>query len=237
MKKWILIGLGAAVVVVGVAIGAYFLFFKSDPEPRAAIKETPVVTEATNPGSQPGGQPTGLDGSYTLPSGATDSFVGYRVTEKLSFNIANTEATGRTSDVTGTLKIAGTTISDVSITANLKTLKSDEDRRDNRIRTSGLESDTFPEAKFVLTSPIQLSAVPAAGETVKADATGDFTLHGVTKKVTIPIEGRWDGEKVQVVGSLPVTFADYEIDAPSIGGFVSVEDHGEMEFQLFFAKG
>ena len=163
--------------------------------------------------------------------------MGYRVTEKLSFNIANTEATGRTSDVTGTLKIAGTTISDVSITANLKTLKSDEDRRDNRIRTSGLESDTFPEAKFVLTSPIQLSAVPAAGETVKADATGDFTLHGVTKKVTIPIEGRWDGEKVQVVGSLPVTFADYEIDAPSIGGFVSVEDHGEMEFQLFFAKG
>ena len=83
--------------------------------------------------------------------------------------------------MTGTLKIDGTTISDVSVTADLRTLKSDKEMRDNRIHSIGLESDKFPEAKFVLTEPIELAAVPAAGETVKADATGDFTLHGVTR--------------------------------------------------------
>ena len=52
----------------------------------------------------------------------------------------------------------------------------------------------------MLTEPITLAAVPAAGETITAEATGDFTLHGVTKQVTIPLEGRWDGKQVQVVG-------------------------------------
>ena len=55
----------------------------------------------------------------------------------------------------------------------------------------------------MLTEPITLSTVPAAGETITAEATGDFTLHGVTKKVTISLEGRWDGKDVQVVGNLP----------------------------------
>ena len=63
----------------------------------------------------------------------------------------------------------------------------------------------------MLTEPITLSAVPAAGETIKTEAAGDFTLHGVTKTVTIPLEGRWDGKQVQVVGSLPIVFDDYGV--------------------------
>ena len=68
----------------------------------------------------------------------------------------------------------------------------------------------------------------------RVDGTGDFTLHGVTKKVTIPLEGRWDGKDVQVVGTLPIVFGDYSITAPTAPVVASVDDHGEMEFQLFF---
>jgi hypothetical protein len=39
-----------------------------------------------------------------------------------------------------------------------------------------------------------------------------------------------------VVGSLPILMADYDITPPNVGGFVSVEDHGTMEFQLVFVK-
>ena len=74
------------------------------------------------------------------------------------------------------------------------------------------------------------------GETVSVDATGEFTLHGVTKPVTITLQGRWDGNKVQVVGSLPIAFADYGITAPTAPLVASVDDHGEMELQLFFTK-
>ncbi len=122
------------------------------------------------------------------------------------------------------------------MTADLRDLESDNSFRDGRIHGSGLESNRFPEAKFVLTEPITLSKIPEAGETITAEATGDFTLHGVTKKVTIPIEGRWDGKDVQVVGNLPIVFGDYNISAPTAPAVASVDDHGEMEFQLFFKK-
>ena len=98
-------------------------------------------------------------------------------------------ATGRTSDVTGSFTITGTTVRDVSVTADLRTLTSDRDQRDNAIKDRGLESNRFPEAKFVLTAPIDEPKLPAAGETVTTTAKGDFTLHGVTKTGPDPDRG------------------------------------------------
>jgi polyisoprenoid-binding protein YceI len=225
--KWLVLGL---VVIVALAVAGWYFFLKTDPEPRAAIEKTPVVTDST----VPGGTPSGPDGTWTVKPGNQSNFVGYRVTEKLFANISETEATGRTDNVTGTLKIDGTTISDVTVTADLRNLTSDNSFRDGRIRSEGLESDQFPEAKFVLTKPIVLGAVPAAGDTVKTEAVGDFTLHGVTKSVTVSLEGRWDGKQVQVVGNLPIAFSDYDISAPTAPAVASVDDHAEMEMQLFF---
>jgi polyisoprenoid-binding protein YceI len=231
--KWLILGV---VVVVGLGVAGWYFFLKTDPAPRAEIKLTPIVTSTTAAGD-PSSSASGLDGTWTVKPGNQQNFVGYRVTEKLLANISDTTATGRTDNVTASMKIDGTTVSDVTVTADLRDLTSDNSFRDGRIRSEGLESDQFPEAKFVLTSPITLGAVPAAGETIKADATGDFTLHGVTKSVTMSLQGRWDGQQVQVVGSLPIAFSDYGITAPTSNLVASVEDHGEMELQLFFSKG
>jgi polyisoprenoid-binding protein YceI len=232
--KWLVLGV---VVVVGVAFAGWYFFLKSDPEPRAAITETPVVSETPTTGSS-GSSSTasGLDGTWVVKAGGADNFVGYRVTEKLVANVVQSTATGRTDDVTATMTIHGTTVSDVTVTADLRSLSSDSSLRDGRVREQGLESNRFPQAKFVLTTPIELAKLPAAGETIQVDATGDFTLHGVTKRVTIPMQGRWDGETVQVVGSLPVAFSDYGISAPSSPLVASIDDHGEMELKLFFEK-
>jgi len=145
-------------------------------------------------------------------------------------------ATGRTDEINGSFTIDGMTVKNVSVDASLLSLKSDRDMRDNRIKTLGLESEKFPQSKFVLTEPISFQSVPQAGQTVRATAKGNFTLHGVTRRVSIPLEGRWDGRDIQVVGSLDIRFADYQIEAPNIAGFVSVKDQGVMEFQIFFRK-
>jgi polyisoprenoid-binding protein YceI len=223
----ILIGIVAVgVLAAGGLFAAYKIWWETDPEPRAEIEET-EVTE--------GGE---LDGEYTAVPGPpeTPSFVGYRVTEQFVAAVVESVATGRTSDVTGAFTISGNTVSEVSVTANLQTLTSDRDQRDNAIKTRGLESDQFPEATFVLTEPIEHQKVPAVGETVRATARGDFTLHGVTKRVEIPLEGRWDGRDVQVVGQLHIVFADYGIEAPTSPVVASIDDEGEMEFQIFFRK-
>jgi polyisoprenoid-binding protein YceI len=237
MKKILLwVGIGF-VTIVALVVAAYFLFLKSDPEPRAAIKKTPLQTQApTTAGETADPSGSAISGTYTVKPGNTDNFVGYRVTEKLVVNVVETTATGRTDNVTGTFTVDGTTVQEVTVSADLRDLKSDSGFRDGRIRSSGLESDRFPTATFVLTEPIPLQKEPAAGETIKVEATGDFTLHGVTKRVTVPIEARWDGKDVQIVGNLPIAFGDYNITAPTAPAVASVDDHGEMEFQLFFVK-
>jgi len=228
--KWLVLGL---VLAVSLAFAGWYFFLKTDPEPRAAIKLTPVVTDSTVAGQAS----SGADGTWKVSPDSCalpDCFVGYRVTEKLFANISETEATGRTDHVEGTMTIDGTTVKDVTVTADLRDLTSDNNFRDGRIRSEGLESDKFPEAKFVLGEPIALSAAPTAGETLKTEAKGKFTLHGVTKEVTISLEGRWDGKQVQVVGNMPIVFSDYGITAPTAPAVASVDDHGEMELQLFF---
>jgi polyisoprenoid-binding protein YceI len=221
----ILIALGVTIVVlIAVAFAGWYFFLKSDPEPRVSIKKTPVAE---------GGA---LDGIYRVSPGDPESLVGYRVQEVLAAVGLESTATGRTSEINGSFTIEGMTVKDVNVTANLLSLKSDREMRDNRIKTLGLESEKFPESKFVLSEPINFKSVPKAGETVRATATGDFTLHGVTRRISIPLEGRWDGRDIQVIGTLHVKFAEYQMEAPNIAGFVSVRDEGEMEFQIFFRK-
>ena len=91
--------------------------------------------------------------------------------------------------MTGTLTVDGTTITAAEFTADLTTLQSDEDRRDGQLGRQALETAQFPTATFVLTQPIELGEVPAEGATVEATATGDLTLHGVTKSVADPARG------------------------------------------------
>jgi hypothetical protein len=84
--KWLVLGL---VVVVALGVAGWYFFLKTDPEPRAAIKETPVVTDATTA--------AGPDGTWTVKPGGADNFVGYRVTEKLFANVAETSHPTRVS--------------------------------------------------------------------------------------------------------------------------------------------
>ena len=99
-----------------------------------------------------------------------------------------------------------------------------------------MESNTYPLATFELTEPITLEQVPDVGKTITARGTGAFTLHGVTRRVTIAVQGRWDGDRVQIVGSLPIVFDDYDMTPPEVPVVASIDDRGEMEFQLYFQK-
>jgi polyisoprenoid-binding protein YceI len=231
--------------------GLAYLFLRGAPPPAVSLA---TASPASGGPAQTGGTvpiasgtigtigPAGLDGTWaidpTIGSFAdfSSSFVGYRVNETLAQNRANT-AVGRTPLVSGTLVLAGSTISTVEVTADLTGLRSDDDRRDGRLRQQAIETDQFPQATFRLTSPIELGAVPADGATFITNATGDLTLHGVTQSVTMPIEARLTGDVVTVTGSLDITFADYAIERPTSFLVLSIEDHGVMEVQLLFRRG
>jgi polyisoprenoid-binding protein YceI len=166
--------------------------------------------------------------------GSTGTFVGFRVDEQLS-SIGSTTAVGRTPEVTGSLEIDGTTVTGVTIEADMTAITTNESRRDDKVQAA-LDTDEFPTATFVLTDPIDLGAAAAGGEPVSTSATGELTIHGVTTTVTIPIEAQLVDDNIVVVGSLAIVFADYGVSVPSAPIVVSAEDHGVVEFQLFFAQ-
>lgn len=182
-----------------------------------------------------------LDGTWAVDTDRGDgvvensSFVGYRVQEELA-SIGTTTAVGRTTAISGTFTFSGSTLTTGNITADMTQLMSDSRGRDGQMRTQALETNTFPEASFVVTEPVDLGTAPQPGEPFQAEVTGDLTIHGVTQSVTVPIEGQLTDDTIVVIGSIEVLFEDYEIARPRAAIVLSVEDRGIMEFQLFLKK-
>ena len=119
--------------------------FKSDAAPRAGTRE-----DAGGHGPEAGP----LDGTYAVEPGNPENVVGYRVTEQLVVNVVETDATGRTERRDGHAHDQRQHGEDADVTANLQTLKL-RHRTGATPRSSdcGLQSNQFPEAKFVLTEP------------------------------------------------------------------------------------
>lgn len=178
-----------------------------------------------------------LAGAWAVADG---SVVGYRVREQVGGISALTDAVGRTSAVTGsaTLEASGDAlaVTAASFEADLSQLESDEGRRDNRIRTMGLESDRFPTGSFVLTETIDVPADALTGSTVDVTLIGDLTIHGVTRSVSIPAQARLNGDRIEVVGALTFPFSDFGMTPPDVAGFVQVEDDATLELLMSLAR-
>ncbi|HEX7498388.1 MAG TPA: YceI family protein [Candidatus Limnocylindrales bacterium] len=224
------------VVVAGIAAGGFGLWYIliGAPGPAAAAPAIPAGASVPPPAS--------FDGSWQVNTSLgsmndfSSSWVGYRVQEQLA-GIGGHTAVGRTPKVNGTLTLAGSTVTAVSISADLTVLSSDSAQRDDQLRRQAIETDTFPTTTFVLTQPIALGSLPADGATVSATATGNLTIHGVTKSVQISIQAQRQGGIIAVAGSIPIVFGDYGFQGPSSFAVVSVNDHGIMELHLLFTRG
>lgn len=226
----VLIGAGVSVLVLaaGAAVAGPIIYRELLTPPAA---EAPALSGgeqilsdvATGPLD-----PTALAGTWEV---AQDSEAGYRVDEVLSGT--DVTVTGRTPDVAGTFQISadGLTLEAASLTVDVASISTDSAQRDAYFRDEALRTDEHPEASFVLAEPVTLERVPAAGETVQTSAVGELTLAGVAQTVTAEVQLRSDGTSAEIVGSIPITFADYGVAAPSLG-FVTVEPEGLVEFQL-----
>jgi polyisoprenoid-binding protein YceI len=210
--------------------------------PTPATSGDPIATAsaATGTPADPGtGSDDDVAGTWIV---ATGSEAGYRVREQLASLPAESDAVGRTSDVTGSITLVaagdGAQLTEGSIQIDTTTIASDEDRRDNRMRSEGLQTDQFPTATFAITAPVDLPSAALAGTATDVTLVGDLTLHGVTKSVEIPAQAQLVDGQIQVAGSLTFPLADFDIVAPNVGGFiVSIDDEGALEFLVVFAKG
>lgn len=240
------IGMSASVVVVlgAAAFAGWWFLLRDDAPPKADIDTAGKTLDeaARGDASSDGATADGVvDGRWTVDRSVgsfadfSGTWAGYRFDEQLIGIGANT-AVGRTPDVTGTMTVTDNEVTAVDVAVDLTTLDSDSDRRDQALRTRGLESDRFPSATFTLTKPVALPPGLTAGERATVSATGDLTIHGVTKEATIDLQAELQSDAAVVVGSAPLALADYGIDPPTGFSVVSISGDGSFEFQLFFSK-
>jgi polyisoprenoid-binding protein YceI len=233
----------AIVAIVAVGIGGFIVYDQ--------VLRGDSAAALTLPTASPAGQASGaissapattsdgtIAGTWTV---AADSVAGYRVREQLANLPAESDAVGRTNQVTGSITVEGSgdtaTVTAGTLTVDTTSISSDKSMRDNRLRNEGLQTDTFPTATFTLTTPVAVPAAALAGTASDVTLAGDLTLHGVTKSVSIPAKAQLVDGVVSVAGSISFPLSDYSITAPNIGGFiVSIADTGTLEFLANFTK-
>ncbi len=219
----VIIGIASGVVVVGAAAAiAGPVIYANSVNGQAAAAPS-LSAEPSGAGTLSAAE---ADGTWKSTG---DSFAGYRVHEELQGQDVN--VVGRTKDVEGTAEVSGGSLTKATVTVQVAKISTPEAARDDYFRNTALQTDQHPTATFTLTEPVDVSGA-LDGSTQDVTLTGTMDLHGVQKPVTADAQvavGK-DGT-VQVAGSIPITFEDYGVEAPSLG-FVTVDPKGSVEFSL-----
>lgn len=234
----LLIPIGLLVAIVG-GTWVYINVIRGDPPALLTLEDAGASSTTAAPGgstSTTSGAVVSADdvtGEWSIVQSGTQA--GYRVPEVLFGQKA--EAVARTSQVTGSMTIEGTSVTSASFTVDMASVKSvpAESRRDGQFSGRIMDVESFPTSTFELTEPIALGSLPASGKTIDVKAVGKLTLRGKTKDVTIPLQAELDGNQIKVLGTETIVFADWGIPNPSFGP-ASVGDRGTLEILLVFAK-
>ncbi len=223
--RWLAAGL---ILVVALAVAGPFVFIHFIEGP-AKPELTLPKARATSPSSTGA---TSLTGTWNVTSG---SKAGYRVREVLLGQSAT--AVGRTTDVSGALVLDGTVLRAARFSVPLETVVSDQGERNVAFRTRIMDVARFPTARFVLASPVSLGRLPAPDKIIAREAHGDLTMHGVTHALAVKISAERTGDSIYVLADATVVFADWHIQNPSVGGFVTTASQGTLEVLLHLVQG
>ena len=165
---------------------------------------------------------------------APGSKAGYRVNEQLARLTLPNDAVGTTESVTGAIVVErdGSFSKESKLTVDLRTLKTDEPKRDAFLRMNTLETDKYPNAEFVPKRhkgmPVPL---PASGNAT-FQLIGDMTLHGVTSEVVWNVTANLAADTVAAKATTNFPFAKFKLTIPKIFGLISVNDDIRLELDV-----
>ena len=207
------------------------------PTPLTTVIYTPVAStprSLATPHVQPPVTPVeaSSEGNRLVISFSPETEARYRVKEQLArLNLPN-DAVGVTNAVTGvvTFDVEGKVVpKDSKITIDASALKSDEDRRDNRVRKDILQTNQFPTIDFVIKKTPGLTwPLLGSGEGL-FELVGDLTIRDVTKEVTWSVGATFISDRIRGLAETSFTFDDFEISKPTGMFILSVEDLIRLE--------
>jgi polyisoprenoid-binding protein YceI len=238
LRRVLLLGTGVVVVLVAAVIAGWWFFIREDAElatePPAIPEELLQATEVPSPVS--GGETAEASDVLTFQIIPTESEAAYFVGEKLASLPLPSTAKGTTNDIAGEFHLTsdGTALApgaESQFTVDLRTLTSDQSRRDNRVQDA-LQTDLYPTATFTVSDVTGYDPAIPEGEEQTLTLTGTLDLHGVQREVTWEVQARRESDVITALATLTIAFADFDITPPNIAGFVSVEDEATLQVQI-----
>jgi polyisoprenoid-binding protein YceI len=120
---------------------------------------------------------------------------------------------GRFGDLKGSIELPGEDLTQGSISLVIQTASVDSgnERRDNHLR-----SPDFLNATQIPTMSFESSAVRKTGET-SYEVTGELSLHGVKKQITVPVELVGSGEDPRSGAKLIGFEGDFTVNRSDYG--------------------
>lgn len=224
-RRWLIWTIVGVLLAVCLVVGApwvyanYFVGEATDP----LTLSTPDVVESVPEG------PLEIDGNWEIQPG---SEAGYRLNEV--FYDERLTVVGRTESVAGVVVIDEAMLTEVRVVVDVGSISTDESARDVYFRRA-LNTSSYPEAVFELTDPVDVSAIGLSNDKLVTEGVGTLSLHGLMQPVTATLEVQRTVDGVEVLATVDIYLADFDLSAPDLG-WVVVEPAGTVEALLLLAR-
>jgi len=149
-----------------------------------------------------------------------------------------TDTIGRTQDIEGELVLdlsAADPLISGEFIVDLRTLTSDDSRRDNRIRNEWLQANRFPLAEFVATAVENFPASYSEGQTITFQLLGDMTIREITQPVRFDVTATLSGNSITGTAAAEMRMTDFGFNPPAMANLFTVADEFTVEV-IFIAR-
>jgi polyisoprenoid-binding protein YceI len=157
---------------------------------------------------------------------------------------------GTTGHITGMVETDPSNIMNTKarFEVDLATIKTGIDMRDGHMRDQYLETSKYPKAIFELTKVVEAEQSRLENQkTFNLKVEGSFTVHGVTRPVTVPIKITYYSESEETKAKLPgdllrvdatweLLLSDYKISRPQFV-ILKLDDKQKIEIDVFASTG
>jgi polyisoprenoid-binding protein YceI len=177
--------ISSTVVAAGILASATFGAVAQEsatPTPMGLVQTVEDLPECAV--AEIGALPEGVNAATVYAIVPEESAARYRVQEELA-QVGETEAVGQTQAIIGQFGFGedGLPLPCSRFDVDLRTLQSDQARRDNYLYQNTLEAERYPLATFVLRAVEGMDAPLEEGQETTVRLIGDLTLRDETKLV------------------------------------------------------
>ncbi len=236
-RRAALAAIPSALMAAGVLLtGVVSAQTAATPTPIGLVQEADGLAECGP--SELGTLPEGTEATAVYAIVPEESEARYRVQEELA-QVGETEAVGKTRAIIGQIGFDadGLPVACSRFDIDLRTLQSDEAKRDNYLYRNTLEAETFPLATFVLRDVEGMDAPLADGEEATVTLIGDLTLKDVTKLVAWEATVTREGDTLTGQAATEFEMPEFSIEPPSVPVVLALDETVRLEFDVTARNG